>query len=156
VSRQIGHQKGVYDEKVEDHDGWETISMDGFTIGIRMSAIEEVYETFAMLLYPGPAVCVQDLLLLGLVFPSVTCSFPMLIDFIFRRIPLLRACGETSRMLTSQMASATFLQLTNCINVEHSSFPTSLYKHFTDSACHRGTWGADVRVPQQGHQDESD
>jgi len=56
VSRQIGHQKGKDDEKVEDHDGWETISMDGFTIGIQTSAIEEAYEMFAMLLYPGPAV----------------------------------------------------------------------------------------------------
>jgi len=146
-------------------------SMDRFTIGIRTSAIEEAYEMFAMLLYPGPAVWavshtfleltvpflwfyfhdgVRDLLLLGLVFPSVTCSFPVLIDFIFRRIPLLWACGETSRMLTSQMASATFLQLTNCIYMEHSSFPTSLYKHFTQSARHWGTRGADVWVSMTG------
>jgi hypothetical protein len=39
------------EEKVEDRDGWETISMDGRTVGIRTSAIEEkcqAYETLVI------------------------------------------------------------------------------------------------------------
>ena len=39
------------EEKVEERDGWETISMDGRTVGIRTSAIEEkcqAYETLVI------------------------------------------------------------------------------------------------------------
>jgi importin-5 len=37
------------DEKAEEREGWETISMDGQLIGIRTSAIEEKCQAFETL-----------------------------------------------------------------------------------------------------------
>src|ERR1700730_13669607 len=38
------------DEKLEDREGWETISMDGQIVGVRTSAIEEKCQAFETLL----------------------------------------------------------------------------------------------------------
>lgn len=37
------------EDKVEERDGWETVNMDGQTLGIRTSAIEEKCQAFETL-----------------------------------------------------------------------------------------------------------
>jgi importin-5 len=52
----------------------------------------------------------------------------------FRLVPMLLSCGKASSTLTTQMVSASFHQLINCIGAETDpSFMASLFKCFTDS-----------------------
>lgn len=66
-------------EKVEDRDGWETISMDGRTVGIRTSAIEEkcqAYETLVIYCSTlGPRFAPYLAQCLELTLPSLTFYF---------------------------------------------------------------------------------
>jgi hypothetical protein len=56
---------------------------------------------------------------------------------------MLLSCGKVSNTLTTQMVSASFLQLINCINSEtEPSFLASLFKCFTDSSRVLGGPGA--------------
>lgn len=133
----------VYDEdkekQQEEREGWETIEMDGQTLGIRTSAIEEKCQAFETLVIYCST--------LGARFaPYLAQSFEVTLPslrFYFHDgvreacalvIPMLLVCGKNSGTLTNQMVSATFHQLITCISTEHdASFLASLYKCFTDS-----------------------
>jgi len=132
----------VYDEeedKVEERDGWETVSMDGQTLGIRTSAIEEKCQAFETLviycstLGPRFAPCLSQTFEVTL--PSLRFYFHDGVrEACAMLIPMLLASGKNSGTLTNQMVTATFLQIINGISTEHdASFLSSLYKCFNDS-----------------------
>ncbi|KAJ6627915.1 ARM repeat-containing protein [Mycena sp. CBHHK59/15] len=125
----------VYDEeedKVEERDGWETVSMDGQTLGIRTSAIEEKCQAFETLVIYcstlGPRFAPYLSQTFEVTLPSLRFYF---------HDGVREACassGKNSGTLTNQMVTATFLQIINGISTEHdSSFLSSLYKCFNDS-----------------------
>lgn len=132
----------VYDEdedKREDREGWETIMMDGQTLGIRTSAIEEKCQAFETLVIYCSTLGARFAPYLA---QGLEVTLPAL-QFYFHDgvreacamlIPMLLACGKSSNTLTSPMVAATFHQLITCISTEHDpSFLASLYKCFTDS-----------------------
>ncbi|TFK34400.1 ARM repeat-containing protein [Crucibulum laeve] len=131
----------VYDEDEEKKadDGWETISMDGQTLGIRTSAIEEKCQAFETLVIYcstlGPRFAPYLAQTLEVTLPSLRFYFHDGVrEACAMLIPMLLACGKQSGTLTNQMVAASFHQVINCINTEHdSSFLASLYKCFTDS-----------------------
>ncbi|OBZ65152.1 Importin subunit beta-3 [Grifola frondosa] len=101
----------IYDEedRSEEKEGWQMITMDGRSIGIKTSAIEEKCQAFETLA----------------IYASTLGS---------RLVPILLACGKNSGTLTNHIVSATFSQLIDCIGAENdSSFLASLYKCFLDS-----------------------
>ncbi|KAK7458738.1 importin subunit beta-3 [Stygiomarasmius scandens] len=131
----------VYDDedgKVEEREGWETVNMDGQTLGIRTSAIEEKCQAFeTMVIYAST--------LQGRYAPYLAQSLEVTLPalrFYFHDgvreacamlIPMLIQAGHLSNTLTNQMVSATLLQLINVISDEHdASFLASLFKAFTD------------------------
>ncbi|THU84282.1 ARM repeat-containing protein [Dendrothele bispora CBS 962.96] len=131
----------VYDDedgKVEEREGWETVNMDGQTLGIRTSAIEEKCQAFeTMVIYAST--------LQGRYAPYLTQSLEVALPalrFYFHDgvreacamlIPMLIQAGHLSNTLTNQMVSATLHQLINVISDEHdASFLASLFKAFTD------------------------
>ncbi|RDB16214.1 Importin subunit beta-3 [Hypsizygus marmoreus] len=127
------------EEKLEEREGWETITMDGHLLGIRTSAIEEKCQAFETLVIYCSTLGARFAPYLA---QSLEVTLPSL-KFYFHDgvreacailIPMLLASGKASGTLTNQMVSATFHQLITCINTEHdSSFLASLYKCFTDS-----------------------
>ncbi|KAJ7512803.1 armadillo-type protein [Mycena galericulata] len=132
----------VYDEeedKVEERDGWETVSMDGQTLGIRTSAIEEKCQAFETLVIYcstlGPRFAPYLSQSFEVTLPSLRFYFHDGVrEACAMLIPMLLASGKNSGTLTNQMVTATFLQIINGINTEHdASFLSSLYKCFNDS-----------------------
>ncbi|KAF7978256.1 hypothetical protein HWV62_1080 [Athelia sp. TMB] len=132
----------VYEEdeaKVEEREGWETLELDGQTVGIRTSAIEEKCQAFETLV-------IYCSTLQGRFAPYLSQSLELTLPslrFYFHEgvreacamlIPMLLSCGKTSNTLTPQMVSATFHQLINCVGSEQdASFLASLFKCFADS-----------------------
>ncbi|KAG5635297.1 hypothetical protein H0H81_011779 [Sphagnurus paluster] len=132
----------VYDEdeeKVEDREGWETVTMDGQTLGIRTSAIEEKCQAFETLVIYcstlGARFAPYLAQTLEVTLPALRFYFHDGVrEACAALIPMLLASGKASSTLTNQMVSATFHQVINCINTEHdSSFLASLYKCFNDA-----------------------
>ncbi|KAJ7778194.1 armadillo-type protein [Mycena metata] len=132
----------VYDEeedKVEERDGWETVSMDGQTLGIRTSAIEEKCQAFETLVIYcstlGPRFAPYLSQTFEVTLPSLRFYFHDGVrEACAMLIPMLLASGKNSGTLTNQMVTATFLQIINGISTEHdASFLSSLYKCFNDS-----------------------
>ncbi|KAF9457022.1 armadillo-type protein [Collybia nuda] len=132
----------VYDEdeeKFEEREGWETIMMDGQTLGIRTSAIEEKCQAFETLVIYcstlGPRFAPYLAQTLEVTLPALKFYFHDGVrEACSMLIPMLLASGKTSSTLTNQMVSATFHQLINCVSTEYdASFLASLYKCFTDS-----------------------
>ncbi|KAJ7108609.1 armadillo-type protein [Mycena epipterygia] len=132
----------VYDEeedKVEERDGWETVSMDGQTLGIRTSAIEEKCQAFETLVIYcstlGPRFAPYLSQTFEVTLPSLRFYFHDGVrEACAMLIPMLLASGKNSGTLTNQMVTATFLQMINGISTEHdASFLSSLYKCFNDS-----------------------
>lgn len=125
--------------------------MDGHTLGIRTSAIEEKCQAFETLVIYcstlGPRFAPYLAQCLELTLPSLKFYFhdgvreacamyvnrekkknlaitPEKTDdpfFPHRLIPMLLSSGKTSGTLTNQMVSATFHQLINCLKSEHDS-----------------------------------
>ncbi|KNZ79775.1 Importin subunit beta-3 [Termitomyces sp. J132] len=143
----------VYDdheaqEKVEEREGWETVVMDGRTLGIRTSAIEEKCQAFETLVIYCSTLGARfapyvpqtlEVTLPGLSFyyhDGVREACAIL-------VPMLLASGKASNTLTNQMVSATFHQLITAIRTEHdTSFLASLYKCLNDTL--RVVGGPDV------------
>ncbi|KAJ7906329.1 armadillo-type protein [Mycena leptocephala] len=132
----------VYDEeedKVEERDGWETVNMDGQTLGIRTSAIEEKCQAFETLVIYcstlGPRFAPYLSQSFEVTLPSLRFYFHDGVrEACAMLIPMLLASGKNSGTLTNQMVTATFLQIINGISTEHdASFLSSLYKCFNDS-----------------------
>ncbi|KAJ7061031.1 armadillo-type protein [Mycena amicta] len=131
----------VYDEEEdkEERDGWETVNMDGQTLGIRTSAIEEKCQAFETLVIYcstlGPRFAPYLSQTFEVTLPSLRFYFHDGVrEACAMLIPMLLASGKSSGTLTNQMVAATFLQLINGITTEHdSSFLSSLYKCFNDS-----------------------
>ncbi|KAG5641749.1 hypothetical protein DXG03_004294 [Asterophora parasitica] len=132
----------VYDddeETVEEREGWETVVMDGQTLGIRTSAIEEKCQAFETLVIYCSTLAARFAPYLA---QSVEVTLPAL-RFYFHDgvreacailIPMLLAAGKASTTLTNEMVNATFHQLIGCVSTEHdASFLASLYKCFNDS-----------------------
>jgi hypothetical protein len=133
----------IYDdeqEKIGEREGWETISMDGQTVGVRTSAIEEKCQAFETLVIysstlgsrfaPYLAQCLE------LALPSLKFYFHDGVrEACAMLIPILFMCGKHSATLTNQMVSATFLQLVDCLTHESdASFLASLFKCVAESA----------------------
>ncbi|KAJ7247863.1 armadillo-type protein [Mycena haematopus] len=132
----------VYDEeedKVEERDGWETVNMDGQTLGIRTSAIEEKCQAFETLVIYcstlGPRFAPYLSQTFEVTLPSLRFYFHDGVrEACAMLIPMLLASGKNSGTLTNQMVTATFLQIINGISTEHdASFLSSLYKCFNDA-----------------------
>jgi len=132
----------VYDEeedKVEERDGWETVNMDGQTLGIRTSAIEEKCQAFETLVIYcstlGPRFAPYLSQTFEVTLPSLRFYFHDGVrEACAMLIPMLLASGKNSGTLTNQMVTATFLQIINGVSTEHdASFLSSLYKCFNDS-----------------------
>ncbi|KAJ8507252.1 hypothetical protein ONZ45_g10362 [Pleurotus djamor] len=130
----------VYDdEDQQERDGWETVSMNGQTLGIRTSVIDEKCQAFETLVIycstlnakfaPYLPQCLE------LTLPALNFYFHEGVrEAAALLVPMLLACGKQSNTLTNQMVSASFLKLITCISAEHDpSFLASLYKCFTDS-----------------------
>ncbi|KAK7023689.1 importin subunit beta-3 [Paramarasmius palmivorus] len=128
----------VYDDETADREGWETISMDGQTLGIRTSTIEEKCQAFETLVIYAST-------LQGRFAPYLASSLEVTLPalkFYFHDgvreacamlLPMLLASGQQSGTLTTQMVSATLHQLITVIRDEHdSSFLASLFKSFAD------------------------
>ncbi|KAF5347677.1 hypothetical protein D9758_014842 [Tetrapyrgos nigripes] len=148
----------VYDDedgKVEEREGWETVNMDGQTLGIRTSAIEEKCQAFeTMVIYAST--------LQGRYAPYLAQSLEVTLPalrFYFHDgvreacamlIPMLIQSGHVSSTLTTQMVSATLHQLINIISDEHdASFLASLFKAFTD--CVQLLGGPSTCLSQEYH-----
>ncbi|KZP09493.1 ARM repeat-containing protein [Athelia psychrophila] len=132
----------VYEEdeaRVEEREGWETLELDGQTVGIRTSAIEEKCQAFETLVIYcstlGGRFAPYLSQSLELTLPSLRFYFHDGVrEACAMLIPMLLSCGKTSNTLTPQMVSATFHQLINCIGSEQDpSFLASLFKCFADS-----------------------
>ncbi|KAG2014934.1 RAN binding protein-like protein [Coprinopsis cinerea AmutBmut pab1-1] len=132
----------VYDEDVEnmeEREGWEVIEMDGQTLGIRTSSIEDKCQAFETLVIYCSTLAEKYAPYLS---QTLEITLPAL-KFYFHDgvreacamlIPMLISCGKNSNTLTPQMVSASFHQIIHCISTEHdSSFLGSLYKCFHDS-----------------------
>ena len=142
--------------KVEEREGWETLELDGQTVGIRTSAIEEKCQAFETLVIYCSTLQGRFAPYLSqsleLTLPSLRFYFhegvreacamyvsrilycQCCTDVVCRLIPMLLSCGKTSNTLTPQMVSATFHQLINCVGSEQdASFLASLFKCFADS-----------------------
>ncbi|KAF5376326.1 hypothetical protein D9615_008446 [Tricholomella constricta] len=144
------------EEKVEEREGWETVVMDGQTLGIRTSAIEEKCQAFETLVIYCSTLGARFAPYLA---QSLEVTLPAL-RFYFHDgvreacallIPMLLAAGKASATLTNQMVSATFHQLISCISTEHdASFLASLYKCFNDAMRVIGGAGALPREYNEG------
>jgi hypothetical protein len=126
------------DETREEREGWETVSMDGQTVGIRTSVMEEKCQAFETLVIYCSTLGSRFAPYLSQTLELALPSLKFVIHDGVREasamlIPLLLACGKSSSTLTTQMLSATFHQLITTIAVEtDSSFLASLYKCFGD------------------------
>ncbi|KAF7319099.1 hypothetical protein HMN09_00246200 [Mycena chlorophos] len=131
----------VYDdeEDKEERDGWETVNMDGQTLGIRTSALEEKCQAFETLVIYcstlGPRFAPYLAQTFEVTLPSLRFYFHDGVrEAAAMLIPMLLASGKNSGTLTNQMVAATFMQVINGITTEHdTSFLSSLYKCFNDS-----------------------
>ncbi|KAF8637684.1 hypothetical protein AX16_010759 [Volvariella volvacea WC 439] len=137
----------IYDdeENPEEREGWEVVSIDGRTLGIRTSAIEEKCQAFETLVIYcstlGPRFAPYLAQCLELTLPSLKFYFHDGVrEACAMLIPMLLSCGKHSGTLTPQMVSATFHQLIMCIKNEFdTSFLASLYKCLGDSLLIIGT-----------------
>jgi len=127
------------DQNIAEREGWETLRLDGQALGIRTSAIEEKCQEFETLVIYCSTLQARFAPYLSqsleLTLPSLRFYFHDGVrEACAMLVPMLLSCGKTSGTLTTQMVSATFLQLINCIGSENdSSFLASLYKCFADS-----------------------
>ncbi|TFK20034.1 ARM repeat-containing protein [Coprinopsis marcescibilis] len=141
----------VYDEDVEnmeEKEGWEVIEMDGQTLGIRTSSIEEKCQAFETLVIYCSTLGAHFAPYLS---QTLEITLPAL-KFYFHDgvreacamlVPMLLACGKQSGTVTAPMVSATLHQLIDCINSEYdSSFLASLFKCFCDCTLVIGGPGA--------------
>ncbi|PFH46147.1 hypothetical protein AMATHDRAFT_70474, partial [Amanita thiersii Skay4041] len=128
----------IFENEDEERDGWETINVDGQSLGIRTSVIEEKCQAFETLVIYCSTLGARFAPYLA---QTLEVALPSL-KFLFHEgvreagallIPLLLVAGKSSGTLTPQMVSATLNQLVNCISTEHdASFLASLYKAFAD------------------------
>ncbi|KAJ2911702.1 hypothetical protein MD484_g8710, partial [Candolleomyces efflorescens] len=131
----------VYDEDVEnmeEKEGWEIIEMEGQTLGIRTSSIDEKCQAFeTLVIYCSTlGACFAPYLsqTLEITLPALKFYFHDGVrEAAAMLAPMLLSCGKQSNSLTPQMVSAILHQIINCISTEHdSSFLASLFKCFTD------------------------
>ncbi|KAG6825124.1 hypothetical protein H0H92_004620 [Tricholoma furcatifolium] len=132
----------VYDEdeeKAEEREGWETVIMEGQTLGIRTSALEEKCQAFETLVIYcstlGPKFAPYVLQSLEVTLPALAFYYHDGVrEAAAMLIPMLLAAGKASNnTLTAQMVSAAFNHLIASIRREHdSSFLSSLYKCLND------------------------
>ena len=133
----------VYEDEdvstVEEKEGWEVIEMDGQTLGIRTSSIEEKCQAFETLVIYCSTLGAKFAPYLS---QTLEITLPAL-KFYFHDgvreasamlVPMLLACGKSAGTLTQQMVAASYHQIIHCIASEHdSSFLASLYKCFCDT-----------------------
>ncbi|KAF8637449.1 hypothetical protein AX17_002814 [Amanita inopinata Kibby_2008] len=140
------------DDEFEDREGWETINVDGQSLGIRTSVIEEKCQAFETLIIYCSTLNARFAPYLAQTLEVTLSSLKFYFHEGVREacamlVPLLLVSGKNSGTLTTQMVSATLNQLLNCINMEHdASFLASLYKAFAD--CVRVTGGVST-LPQE-------
>ncbi|TEB37702.1 ARM repeat-containing protein [Coprinellus micaceus] len=148
----------VYDEdaeNLEEKEGWEIIEMDGQTLGIRTSSIDEKCQAFETLVIYcstlGSHFAPYLSQTLEITLPALKFYFHDGVrEAAAMLAPMLLACGKQSNTLTTQMLSAIFHQLISCISTEHdSSFLSSLYKCFCD--CLRLIGGPASLSPEYSH-----
>ncbi|KAG6856072.1 hypothetical protein H0H87_007683 [Tephrocybe sp. NHM501043] len=131
---------------LEDREGWETIVMDGRTLGIRTSAIEEKCQAFETLViycstlslsFAPYAMQTMEVALPALTFyyhDGVREASAVL-------IPMLLASGKGVAGGVGGMVEAAFHHLLACVRTEQdTSFLASLYKCIND--CVRVVGGA--------------
>ncbi|TFK97367.1 armadillo-type protein [Pterulicium gracile] len=126
------------DEDEERGEGWETVSMDGRTVGIRTSVMDEKCQAFETLVIYCSTLSGKFAPYLAQTLELALPSLKFVIhdgvrEAVALLIPLLLVCGKQSATLTTQMVSASFHQLISCMASEtDSSFLASLYKSFHD------------------------
>ncbi|KAF6749808.1 armadillo-type protein [Ephemerocybe angulata] len=132
----------IYDESpetLEEKEGWEIIEMEGQTLGIRTSSLDDKCQAFETLVIYCSTLgsCFAPWLsqTLEITLPALKFYFHEGVrEAAAMLVPMLLACGKQSGSLTPQMVSAIFHQVISCISTEHdSSFLSSLYKCFCDS-----------------------
>ncbi|KAF6743113.1 armadillo-type protein [Ephemerocybe angulata] len=132
----------IYDESpetLEEKEGWEIIEMEGQTLGIRTSSLDNKCQAFETLVIHCSTwgACFASWLsqTLEITLPAFKFYFHEGVrEAAAMLVPMLLACGKQSGSLTPQMVSAIFHQVISCISTEHdSSFLSSLYKCFCDS-----------------------
>ncbi|KAG6860543.1 hypothetical protein C0995_010005 [Termitomyces sp. Mi166 len=127
------------DEKAEEREGWETVVMDGQTLGIRTSAIEEKCQAFETLVIYcstlGAHFAPYLLQTLEVTFPGLAFYYHDGVrEACAVLVPMLLASGKASNTLTNQMVSAALHHLITSIRTEHdTSFLASLYKCLNDT-----------------------
>ncbi|KXN84279.1 Importin-5 [Leucoagaricus sp. SymC.cos] len=142
------------DEANAELEGWETVTVDERTMGIRTSALEEKCQAFETLL-----ICCSTLREKYTPYLSQKLEICILcINFDFHEgireasamlISHLLDTSKSSKTLTPQMVTATFHQLITCICTEpDSSFLASLYKCFSESL---QVIGGPSNLPQEYH-----
>ncbi|KAG6865210.1 hypothetical protein C0991_004411 [Blastosporella zonata] len=131
----------VYDEdeeKAQDREGWETVVMEGQTLGIRTSAIEEKSQAFETLVIYCSTLGAR---FAPYILPTLEVTLPALSFHYHDGVreaasvltSMLLTAGKASKTLTNQMVSATFQHLITCARKEHDpSFLASLYRCLND------------------------
>jgi len=128
-----------YDDDDGDREGWDTLVVDGRSVGIKTSAIEEKCQAFETLVIYCSTLGARFAPYLA---QTLELTLPCF-RFVFHEgvreaaamlAPMLLSCGKQSSTLTIQMVTATFQQLAQCISIETDpTFLGSLYKCFLDS-----------------------
>ncbi|KAG6886929.1 hypothetical protein C0992_001600 [Termitomyces sp. T32_za158] len=145
------------EDKVEEKEGWETVVMDGQTLGIRTSAIEEKCQAFETLViycstlgarFAPYVLQTLEITLPGLAFyyhdgVREACAVCVSIFSLYARppdsctrrlVPMLLAAGKASNTLTQQMVAGAFHHLVAAMRTEQdTSFLASLYKCTNDA-----------------------
>ncbi|KAJ3561144.1 hypothetical protein NP233_g10376 [Leucocoprinus birnbaumii] len=126
------------EEAKTEREGWETVTVDGRTTGIKTSALEEKCQAFeTLLIYCSTLGGKYALYLSQTLEICLPClkfhSHEGVREASAMPVPRLLDCGKQSNTLTTQMVTAAFNQLIACIRSEpDSSFLASLYKCFTE------------------------
>ncbi|KXN84686.1 Importin subunit beta-3 [Leucoagaricus sp. SymC.cos] len=142
------------DEANTEREGWESVTVDGRTMGVRTSALEEKCQAFETLLIYCSTLGAKYAPYLS---QSLEICIPCL-KFDFHEgireasamlVPRLLDTGKSSNTLTPQMVTTTFHQLIACIHTEpNPSFLASLYKCFSESL---QVIGGPSNLPQEYH-----
>ncbi|XP_006460617.1 hypothetical protein AGABI2DRAFT_220702 [Agaricus bisporus var. bisporus H97] len=142
------------DDSNTEREGWETVTVDGRTMGIKTSALEEKCQAFETLLIYcstlGGKYAAYLSQTLEICIPCLKFDFHEGVrEASAMLVPRLLDSGKISNTLTTQMVTATFNQLISCIRSEpDSSFLASLYKCFTESL---QVIGGPTNLPQEYH-----
>ncbi|KAG6893171.1 hypothetical protein C0993_001855 [Termitomyces sp. T159_Od127] len=127
------------EEKAEEKEGWETVVMDGQTLGIRTSAIEEKCQAFETLVIYcstlGARFAPYVLQTLEITLPGLSFYYHDGVrEACAVLVPMLLASGKASNTLTNQMVAGALNHLIAAMRTEQdTSFLASLYKCLNDT-----------------------